>query len=733
MDADQLKQRKEMMLSLFRDKQYRPMKLKELASLLDVPREKRGELQEVLDALLSEGKISLSNRGKYGPLSAETVTGVYTGNQKGFGFVRVEGRERDIFVAEEFTHDAFHGDTVELVITREENGEKRAEGHIVRVVSRGFTQLVGTFEQVRQFGFVIPDNKFIDRDIFVDQVHIHGAVTGHKVVVKLTSYGAPGKNPEGEIVEILGHMDDPGVDILSVVKAYGFSEDFPDDVKEQLKTIPSKVESGEIVGRMDLRHLQTVTIDGEDAKDLDDAITLTKTDGVYHLGVHIADVSHYVKEGSPLDREALRRGTSVYLVDRVIPMLPHQLSNGICSLNEGVDRLAFSCLMDIDEEGKIIAHRIGESVICVDRRMSYTGVNKIIEHHDIVESEKYADFVPMFTLMLELSEKLRARRRERGSIDFDFPESKIRLDRDGVPLEIQPYERNSATKLIEDFMLMANETVAETYFWQEIPFLYRTHDTPDREKMIKLVALINNFGYHIRVNGDVHPKEVQKLLSKIEDSPEEAMISRLTLRSMKRARYSTDCTGHFGLAARYYTHFTSPIRRYPDLQIHRIMKACLHGGMSGRQIEHYERILPEVAEKTSHTERQADEAERETDKMKKCQYMESRIGRCFDGVVSGMSDYGMYVELENTVEGFVHISNLEDDFYDYDRDAMEMVGYRTGNRYRLGQHVRVKTVGVDRYLNTVEFVIVKQQKAKKERYKKQQMSADTNRGVSNGE
>jgi ribonuclease R len=282
-------------------------------------------------------------------------------------------------------------------------------------------------------------------------------------------------------------------------------------------------------------------------------------------------------------------------------------------------------------------------------------------------------------------------------------------------------------------MLMANQTVAETYFWQEIPFLYRTHDTPEREKMIKLVALINNFGYHIRVNGDVHPKEVQKLLSKIEDSPEEAMISRLTLRSMKRARYSTDCTGHFGLAARYYTHFTSPIRRYPDLQIHRIMKACLHGGMSGRQIEHYERILPVVAEKTSHTERQADEAERETDKMKKCQYMESRIGRCFDGVVSGMSDYGMYVELENTVEGFVHISNLEDDFYDYDRDAMEMVGYRTGNRYRLGQHVRVKTVGVDRYLNTVEFVIVKQQKAKKERYKKQQMSADTNRGVSNGE
>ncbi|MBQ8815125.1 MAG: ribonuclease R [Lachnospiraceae bacterium] len=727
MEADQMRQRKEMILSLFKDKQYRPMKLKELAMLLEVSREKRGELLEVLDALLAEGKISLSARGKYGPLSQETVTGVFTGNQKGFGFVRVEGREQDVFVPEEFTKGAFHGDTVSLVITQEENGDKKAEGHIVGIVSRGLTELVGTFEQVRQFGFVIPDNKHIARDVFVDQKSMHGAVTGHKVVVELTSYGQPGKNPEGEIVEILGHMDDPGVDILSVVKAYGFTNEYPDAVKEQLKTIPTEVSSKDMAGRMDLRHLQTVTIDGEDAKDLDDAITLSKDGGIYHLGVHIADVSHYVKEGSPLDKEALRRGTSVYLVDRVIPMLPHQLSNGICSLNEGVDRLAFSCLMDIDESGVLVGHRIGESVIRVDRRMSYTVVNKIIEKNDEAESEKYRELVPVFLLMKELSEKLRERRRQRGSIDFDFPESKIILDEQGVPIEIKPYERNSATRLIEDFMLMANETVAEEYFWQEVPFLYRTHDTPDREKMVKLVALINNFGYHIRVNGEVHPKEVQKLLSRIEGSPEEAMISRLTLRSMKRARYSTDCTGHFGLAARYYTHFTSPIRRYPDLQIHRIMKEILHGQLNDRRIGHYDRILPEVAEQTSFTERQADEAERETDKMKKCQYMESRIGRCFDGVVSGMSDYGMYVELENTVEGFVHISNLEDDFYDYDKEAMEMVGYRTGNRYRLGQRVRVKVIEVDRWMNTVEFVIVKERRRTRKKHEAGQSEANADR------
>ena len=715
MEKEQMEQRKQMLLSLFHDKQYRPMKLKELAMFLDVAREQRDELKEVLDVLLAEGKISLSTRGKYGPLSKELVTGVFVSNQKGFGFVQAEGREQDIYIGEEFVKDAFHGDTVKVAISREETDGRRAEGQIVEIVERKITELIGTFERVRGFGFVIPDDKHISRDVFVDADHMMGAVTGHKVVVKLTFYGGPGKNPEGQITEILGHMDDPGVDILSVVRAYGFSNEYPEEVNEQLKTIPNEVSEEEMQGRMDLRHLPTVTIDGEDAKDLDDAITLSVEDGIYHLGVHIADVSHYVREGSPLDKEALRRGTSVYLVDRVIPMLPHQLSNGICSLNAGVDRLAFSCLMDIDSQGNILSHHITESVIRVDRRMSYTVVNRIIEDKSETECEEYRELVPMFMLMKELADKLREKRRQRGSIDFDFPESKIILDRDGRPTEIKPYERNSATRLIEDFMLMANETVAEDYFWQELPFLYRTHETPDREKMLKLVALINNFGYHIRVTNDVHPKEVQKLLAKIEDSPEEAMISRLTLRSMKRARYSTDCSGHFGLAARYYTHFTSPIRRYPDLQIHRIMKENLHGELSEARIAHYEAILAEVAQQTSAMERQADEAERETDKIKKAQFMEERIGRCFSGVISGMSDYGMYVELENTVEGFIHISNLEDDFYDFDREAMEMVGYRTGNRFRLGQKLRVRAVDVDRLMHTVEFVPVKERKPKEKR------------------
>lgn len=730
MEKEQLTQRKEMILSLFQDRQYRPMKLKELAMFLDVPREQRPELLEVLDVLLAEGKISLSKRGKYGPLSKELVTGVFVSNQKGFGFVQVADREQDIYIGEEFTKDAFHGDTVKVAISREESDGKRAEGHIVEVVERKITELVGTFERVRGFGFVIPDDKHLSRDVFVDGDHMMGAVTGHKVVVELTSYGGPGKNPEGHITEILGHMDDPGVDILSVVRAYGLTNEYPPEVTEQLKSIPDEVSEEEKIGRVDLCQLQTVTIDGEDAKDLDDAITLSYEDGIYHLGVHIADVSHYVKEGSPLDKEALRRSTSVYLVDRVIPMLPHQLSNGICSLNAGVDRLAFSCLMDIDGQGNLIGHHICESVIRVDRRMSYTVVNRIIEEQAEAEYEEYRELVPMFLLMKELADKLREKRRQRGSIDFDFPESKIILERDGRPVEIKPYERNSATRLIEDFMLMANETVAEDYFWQELPFLYRTHETPDREKMLKLVALINNFGYHIRVTNDVHPKEVQKLLAKIEDSPEEAMISRLTLRSMKRARYSTDCSGHFGLAARYYTHFTSPIRRYPDLQIHRIMKENLHGELTEKRIAHYEEILPEVAQLTSAMERQADEAERETDKIKKCQFMEERIGRCFSGVISGMSEYGMYVELENTVEGFVHISNLEDDFYDFDREALEMVGYRTGNRYRLGQKVRAKAVDVDRLMHTVEFVLVKERKPKQ---KKRRGSAEATEAWENKE
>lgn len=446
-----------------------------------------------------------------------------------------------------------------------------------------------------------------------------------------------------------------------------------------------------------------VTIDGEDSKDLDDAVSLTKENDIYHLGVHIADVSHYVKEDSPLDKEALKRGTSVYLVDRVIPMIPHQLSNGICSLNEGCDRLALSCLMDIDMKGNIIGHKICESVINVNRRMTYTSVKKILEDNDKEECAKYRELVDMFKLMQECADILRKKRFKRGSIDFDFPESKIILDKDGRPVDIKPYDRNVATKLIEDFMLAANETVAEDYFWQEVPFLYRTHENPDPEKILKLSTFINNFGYSMHITDEIHPKELQKLLEKIAGSDEENLISRLTLRSMKKAKYTAECIGHFGLAAKYYCHFTSPIRRYPDLQIHRIIKECIHGGMSEKRKLHYDKILPDVAEQASATERRADEAERDTDKLKMVQYMSTHIGEYFDGVISGVTNWGIYVELPNTIEGMVSVNNMRG-YYVFDENHYEMFNETTHQTYKLGQKVRVVVVDTNAISRTIDFM-----------------------------
>ena len=704
MTEELLNQRKEMMMALFNDPTYVPMKLKELAMLLDIPREQRDELCEVLEELEQEGKIILTKRGKYKLPSEEFLTGTFCGTAKGFGFVTVEGRPDDIYIPYDKVKDAMHGDKVQ-VIAEPARGGRRAEGTIVKVLERANQTLVGFYQKSKNFGFVIPDNQKIGEDVFIPQGKDMGAVTGHKVIVKLTDYGGERKKPEGEIVEIIGHVNDPGTDILSIVKAYGIPDEYPQEVMEQVEHIPDEVQEAEKVGRKDIREWQTVTIDGEDAKDLDDAITISREDFGYRLGVHIADVSHYVREGSPLDREALKRGTSVYLVDRVVPMLPHKLSNGICSLNQGVDRLALSCIMDIDPQGKVIGHEIAETLIRVDRRMSYTAVNAIVTDRDPAVMEEYAGFVEMFDCMKELADILREKRSMRGSIDFDFPETKILLDEKGRPTEIKPYERNAATKIIEDFMLMANETIAEDYYWQEVPFLYRTHDNPDPEKMKRLAIFINNFGYSLHLqNGEVHPKEIQKLLTKIEGTEEEALISRLTLRSMKQAKYMPICGGHFGLAARYYTHFTSPIRRYPDLQIHRIIKENLHGKLNGKRISHYDSILTEVSIQCSQTERRADEAEREVVKMKKCEYMSKRIGQVYEGVVSGVTNWGFYVELPNTVEGLVRVSDLYGDYYLFSEEKMELRGERSGRIYRLGQKVKVTVSGTDRLTRTVDFL-----------------------------
>ena len=710
MTEELLKQRKEMLVQLVHDKTYVPMKLKELAMLLSVPKEQRDELKEVLDILIAEGKIGISKKGKYGKAEEFALAGTFSGHAKGFGFVTIEGREQDVFIPADKTKGAMDGDKVQIVIEGEARG-KRAEGAVLRILEHANKTVIGFYQKNKNFGFVLPDNQKLGQDIFIPQGKDMGAVTGHKVIVRITDFGDDRKKPEGVITEILGHVNDPGVDILSIIKAYGLPESFPDEVMIQVAGIPDEVEEEEKKNRLDLRHLQTVTIDGEDAKDLDDAISISKeNDDHYTLGVHIADVSHYVTENSPLDKEALKRGTSVYLVDRVIPMLPHKLSNGICSLNAGTDRLALSCLMEIDGKGNVIGHRIAETLIQVDRRMTYTAVNAIVTDRDPDVMEEYGDFVPMFDLMKELADILRERRKKRGSIDFDFPESKIILDEKGRPVDIKPYERNAATKIIEDFMLMANETIAEDYFWQELPFLYRTHDYPDPEKMKRLGTFINNFGYTIRTqNGEVHPKELQKLLDKIEGTPEEALISRLTLRSMKQAKYTTVCTGHFGLAANYYTHFTSPIRRYPDLQIHRIIKENLRRGVSDRRFAHYDSILPEVAVQCSSMERRADEAERETDKLKKCEYMSKRIGKEYDGVISGVTNWGLYVELPNTVEGLIRVNDLTGDYFVFDEEHMELVGEMTRKSYKLGQKIRVQVADTDKLTRTIDFIPAKWQ------------------------
>lgn len=708
-EGELFEQRKAMLVSLMNETAYVPMKLKELAILLNVPKEQREELKAVLNALLSEGKISISKKGKFGKAEAFALTGIFSGHPRGFGFVTAEGQEEDIFIPADRTNGALHGDWVQIVIDAEEKG-RRAEGTVVKILEHANETLIGTYEKSRGYGFVIPDNQKIAKDIFIPQGCDQGAVSGHKVMVKIKDFGEKkGRKPEGVITEILGHINDPGVDILSVVRAYGLPEEFPRAVMEEIKSIPEKADSSDIGGRKDLRGLLTVTIDGEEAKDLDDAISIERAGDGYRLGVHIADVSHYVREYTALDAEALRRSTSVYLVDRVIPMLPHRLSNGICSLNEGEDRLTLSCLMDIDSQGNVVGHEIAETVIRSDRRMTYTAVNAIVTEHDPEVTARYAELADMFLLMKELADILRKKRHARGSIDFDFPESKIVLDEKGRPIEIKPYERNAATRIIEDFMLLANETVAEDYFWQEVPFLYRTHEKPDEDRMKRLGTFINNFGYTLRMpGGEVHPKELQKLLDKVEGTPEEALISRLTLRSMKQAKYTTANTGHFGLSARYYTHFTSPIRRYPDLQIHRIIKESLHGGLTGKRVSHYERILPQVAVQTSALERRADEAERETDKLKKVQYMEQFIGQEFEGVISGVTNWGFYVELPNTVEGLVHINELRDDYYVFSEERYELTGEMTGKTYKLGEVIRVQVTGCDRFAKTIDFIPARQ-------------------------
>ncbi len=712
MDKKKLKNRKKLILDFISNKEYAPMRAKDIAMLLQIPKGKRNELFQVLDELEAEGKI-LNHRGKYEKVrqkeekkTEELLEGTFIANSRGFGFVEIDGQTEDLYIHEEDTMYAFHQDRVQVQVKPEQNGNRR-EGKIVQIIGHGITEVVGTFEESRNYGFVIPDNSKIQRDIFIPKEHTLGAEDGDKVVIKLTSYGGKDKNPEGRVQEILGAKGQPGIDVLSIARSYELPMEFPQKAANQAERVPDHVLEGDFQGRMDLRDWTVVTIDGEDAKDLDDGISLTREGNIYHLGVHIADVSNYVQGGSALDREALKRGTSVYLVDRVIPMLPKRLSNGICSLNQGVDRLALSCLMDIDSNGKMISHQIAETVICVNRRMTYTAVKGILEGDKELRKE-YQELVPLFHHMRDLSAILRKNRTNRGSIDFDFPESKVYLDEMGHPIEIKAYEQNVATRIIEDFMLIANETVAKEYCDREIPFLYRTHENPDPDKMEKVLTFIRSQNILVhKSHEEITPLEIQEILSSIEGEPSEPLISRLLLRSMKQARYTTGCSGHFGLAAKHYCHFTSPIRRYPDLQIHRIIKDTIRGRMKDEKKLYYAQILEDVALKTSALERRAEEVERETIKLKKAEFMESRLFQQFDGIISGVTGWGIYVELPNTVEGLVHVSTLTDDYYEFDEENYCLVGESSKKAYHLGDPVRVMVSEVDINTKSVDFILVK--------------------------
>lgn len=666
------------------------------------------DLYKVLSSMEKEGLIYRNRKEKYTKVDGENIIiGKVDMTERGFAFVEVEGRD-DIFVPEDDINTAMDGDTVVVSIKHEGENGKRAEGEIQRVINRAIKIVVGVFYQDKNFGFVVPDNKKIHQDIFIKKDHFSTAKNGQKVVVSITKYGEKQKNPEGKIIEVLGYPNEKGVDVLSVAIEREIRMEFPDAVLEEAASIPQEVTESDLEDREDFRDELIFTIDGPDAKDLDDAISIEKlSDELYRLGVHIADVTNYVKENSPLDKEALLRGTSVYLIDRVIPMLPKELSNGICSLNPDVDRLTLSVIMDINKSGKVVNSKITNGVIRSKRRLIYETVSDLLEHDSEEAKVELGELVEPIRQMHELMQILHHKRELNGAIDFDFEESKIELDENGKVVDIYKDERRVGNRLIEEFMLITNETVSETYFWQEIPFLYRVHETPDPEKLANFLKFIHGFGYSVKGNQqEIHPRELQSVISQIKGKKEEAAISKMMLRSLKKARYSEINDIHFGLSSKYYSHFTSPIRRYPDLQIHRIIKENLAGTYDEKRLNHYESLLPVVAESTSKTERAAEEAERDVDSMKKAEYMERFIDQEFDGIISGITSFGIFVELENTVEGLVHYNAIEGDYYVFDEYKLTAVGEKTGKEYSLGMPVRIKVHAVDVQKRAIDFKFV---------------------------
>lgn len=712
----------QMLLDFMREKAYKPMTYQELEQHFGIEEaEDFKNFLKMLNRLEEEGAIIRTRANRYGvPERMNLIRGKLQAHPKGYGFLIPEDpRQPDVYIHANDMRGAMNGDTIMVRILSKGVGTQRLEGEVARIVSRGNQQIVGTFQPHDGFGFIIPDDKRINRDIFVAKENYNGAVDGQKVVAEIIKYPEGRAAAEGRVVEILGHKDDPGVDILSIIRKYQLPEAFPEEVEAEAEQVPDVISESDLEGRRDLRHLPIVTIDGADAKDLDDAVYLERLEnGNYRLYVSIADVGYYVKEGSPMDKEAYRRGCSVYLVDRVIPMLPRRLSNGICSLNPQVDRLTITCEMEFDPQAKIVRHDIYPSVIKTAARMTYDEVRQIVVDENPEVMQKYEHLKDMFFLMKELALKLREFRMQRGAIDFDIHESKILVDEDGKPIDIVKRERTIAEQIIEEFMLAANETVAEHFYWLRVPFIYRIHEDPDSEKLMAFMEFATNFGYIVKGTGNkVHPRALQTLLEEIKGKKEETILSTMLLRSMKQARYEAESLGHFGLAAEFYTHFTSPIRRYPDLAIHRVIREVLiNGSLNEETIERLSEKLPDIARQSSDRERLAVDAERETDDLKKAEFMLDKIGEEFEGIVSGVTSFGMFVELDNTVEGLIRLSDMHDDYYHFHDRQMALIGERTSKVYRIGDEVKVRVARVNLDERTIEFELLqtKKRKIKKE-------------------
>ncbi|HDK5668917.1 ribonuclease R [Staphylococcus pseudintermedius] len=708
---------KEEIIAIIKSADYEPMSVSDFQDALGLSSaDSFRDLIKILVELEQTGMVTRTKQDRYQKQQQKTNSGLVRGtlsqNKKGFAFLRPDDQEmEDIFIPPTKINRAMDGDVV-LVEVKKSRGDFRKgkfEGEVKAIESHSIKQVVGTFSEARHFGFVVPDDKRIMQDIFVPKGQELGAVEGHKVLVQITQYSDGTNSPEGQISAILGHKNDPGVDILSIIYQHGIEIEFPDDVLKEAENVPETIQPDELKGRRDLRDELTITIDGADAKDLDDAIAVKKLDnGNTELTVSIADVSYYVTEGSALDREAYDRATSVYLVDRVIPMIPHRLSNGICSLNPEVDRLAMSCRMEIDAQGQVVKHEIFESVIHSNARMTYDAVNRIITDKDAATRVQYPEIVPMLDLAQTLSQQLIAMRKKRGEIDFDIKEAKVIVNEEGIPKEVVTRERGEGERLIESFMLIANETVAEHFNQMEVPFIYRIHEQPKSERLRQFFDFITNFGIMVKGTGeDIHPSTLQNIHEEIAGRPEDMVISTMMLRSMQQARYDADNLGHFGLAADYYTHFTSPIRRYPDLIVHRLVrKYLIEKSMDGRAMHEWEEKLPQIAEYTSNRERRAIDAERDTDELKKAEFMIQHIGDEFEGVISSVANFGMFVELPNTIEGMVNMQNMSDDYYYFDERQMALIGERKAKVYRIGDVVKVKVIHVDVDERQIDFQIV---------------------------